>query len=77
MAIQTLGLSPPEKRNNTLENPAVSLSDPAAWGWLLSGNQTDAGELINDQTALKISTVFTCIKVLAESVASQIGRAHV
>ena len=70
MAIQTLGLSPPEKRNNTLENPAVSLSDPAAWGWLLSGNQTDAGELINDQTALKISTVFTCIKVLAESVAS-------
>jgi HK97 family phage portal protein len=76
MKLISLGLSPPErpavseKRNNPLENPSVSLNEVANWGWLLDGDQTDAGELINPETALKISTVFTCCKVLSESVAS-------
>ena len=34
------------------------------------GRSTDAGETINDQTALKISTVYGCVRVLSESVAS-------
>ena len=70
MAIQTLGLSPPERRTSPLDNPANSLSSPAAWGWLSGGRESAAGELINDVTALQITTVFSCIRILAESVAS-------
>jgi HK97 family phage portal protein len=70
MGIQTLGLSQPEKRGNPLDNPSVSLNDFAAWDWFGDSRGTDAGETINDHTALKISTVFTCVRVLSESVAS-------
>jgi HK97 family phage portal protein len=60
-----------EQRGNPLDNPAVSLSSIDGWGWFLDGGRsTDAGELINDVTALKISTVFTCVKVLSSAVAS-------
>jgi HK97 family phage portal protein len=38
--------------------------------WLGGGSGTDAGELINDQTAMQISTVFSCIRILSESTAS-------
>jgi hypothetical protein len=34
------------------------------------GRGTDAGEVINHVTALKISTVFACVRVLSECVAS-------
>jgi HK97 family phage portal protein len=41
------------------------------WEWLFDdGRRTDAGETITDQTALKISTVYACVRVLSESVAS-------
>jgi HK97 family phage portal protein len=60
-----------EKRSNPLDNPSVSLSSIDGWGWFLDGGRsTDAGETINDVTALKISTVFACVRVLSESVAS-------
>jgi HK97 family phage portal protein len=60
-----------EKRSNPLDNPSNSLSLTGNWEWLFSGGRdTDAGELINDQTALKISTVYACVRVLSESVAS-------
>jgi HK97 family phage portal protein len=59
-----------EKRSNPLDNPSNSLSLTGGWEWLFSGGrETDAGELINDQTALK-STVYACVRVLSESVAS-------
>jgi HK97 family phage portal protein len=71
MKLISLGLSVPEKRGNPLDNPSISLSSIDGWGWLFDGGRsTDSGELINDQTALKISTVFTCVRVLSESVAS-------
>ena len=66
---QTLGLSRPERRS-ALENPAVPLSSKEAIAWLGGGDATDAGEHINETTAMKISTVYTCIRVLSESVAS-------
>ena len=70
MAIQTLGLSPPEKRN-LLNNPNVPLSEPASWGWAVwDGVETDAQEPMDEHLAMKISTVFTCVRVLSESVAS-------
>ena len=59
-----------EQRNNPMENPAVSLSSPALWGWLNNGEPTASGELVNDVTALQQSTVYSCVRVLSESVAS-------
>lgn len=50
------------------ENPSTPLSAVAKW--LGAGTQTVAGELINEQVAMKITTVRTCVTVLAESVAS-------
>jgi HK97 family phage portal protein len=70
MKLISLGLSPPEKRSNPLDNPSVSLTQPANWEWFSGGRSTDSGEVINDVTALKISTVFTCCRVLSESIAS-------
>jgi HK97 family phage portal protein len=69
MGIQTLGLTQPEKRN-ILDNPSIPLSSPAVWGFLSGGHTSEAGELINDVTAMQITTVFSCIRILAESVAS-------
>lgn len=60
-----------EVRGNPLDNPPVPLSLAGGWEWLYDGGyRTDAGEPINDVTALKISTVYTCVRVLSESVAS-------
>jgi HK97 family phage portal protein len=70
MGIQTLGLTQPEKRSGPLENPAVPLAVAADWMLLGGGAETDAAELVNTATALQLSTVFTCVKILAESVSS-------
>ena len=70
MKIQTLGLQPPERRSNSLNNPAVPLSSPEAIAWLGGGTATDAGEVVNEHTAMKLATVYTCVRALAESVAS-------
>jgi len=60
-----------EIRANPLDNPSVPLSLTGGWEWMFDGGRsTDAGETINDQTALKISTVYGCVRVLSESVAS-------
>ena len=50
------------------ENPSTPLTAIAKW--LNSGSQTVSGESINETVALQITTVRTCITVLAESVAS-------
>lgn len=61
----------PELRGDPLENPAVSLSSPNIWAWLVGGNNpTVAGELINHFTAMQQATVYACVNLLAESVAS-------
>jgi HK97 family phage portal protein len=70
MAIQTLGLTVPEKRSDPLENPGVPLSAPASWELLGGGAGTESNETVNTQTALQLSTVFSCVKILAESVSS-------
>jgi HK97 family phage portal protein len=60
-----------ERRGNPLDNPAVPLSLGGGWGWLLDdGRRTEAGEPITDVTALKISTIYSCVRVLSESIAS-------
>lgn len=70
MKIQTLGLSPPEIRSGALDSFATPGITSANWSILGMGDPTASGENINDVTALQISTVFSCIRVLSESVAS-------
>jgi len=38
-------------------------------GWILSGG-TSSGKQVNEKTAMQISTVYACVKILAESIAS-------
>lgn len=57
-------------RNNVLENPSVSLTSPAAWGWLSGGLASDSGEIITPYTAMMVSTVAACVKTISESIAS-------
>jgi HK97 family phage portal protein len=45
----------------------LSLSNPKGWSGLL-GNSTYAGKTVNDETAMQISVVWACIKILSESV---------
>ena len=59
-----------EKRSNLLENPSVSLTSPAAWGWLSGGLSSDSGEVITPYTAMMVSTVAACVKTISESIAS-------
>jgi phage portal protein BeeE len=66
-----LNLKQPERRDmNPLENPAVPLSAGVGWGWLGGGSETDAGETVNDRSAMQLSTVYSCVKILSESCAS-------
>src|SRR5665213_2675191 len=59
-----------EKRSNVLENPSVSLTSPAAWGWLSGGHGSDSGEIVTPISAMQVSTVAACVKTISESIAS-------
>jgi HK97 family phage portal protein len=54
----------------SLENPSVPLSLAAFLGWLGAGEPTPAGEIINVASAMQITTVYRCVRLIAESVAS-------
>jgi phage portal protein BeeE len=54
----------------SIENPSVPLSLAAFLGWLGAGEPTAAGEVINVATAMQITTVYRCVRLIAESVAS-------
>jgi HK97 family phage portal protein len=64
------GMTSLELRSNPLENPAVPLSSPALWQWMTGGEPTASGETVNDITALQITTVYRCVRFIAESIAS-------
>jgi HK97 family phage portal protein len=51
-------------------NPSVSLANPGIFQWLFGGEPTAAGEEISHHTAMQIVTVYSCVRILAESVAS-------
>jgi len=55
---------------NPLNNPAVPLGGPGFWAWLFSGELTESGENINDFTALQHITVYVCVRIIAQSIAS-------
>jgi HK97 family phage portal protein len=54
----------------SLENPSVPLSLASFFGWLGAGEPTASGEVINVATAMQITTVYRCVRLIAESVAS-------
>ena len=73
MALQTLNLSVPEVRTSvpggqTLPSPQPYT--PGNWSVLFGGNESDAGEVVTEQTTLAMSTCYACIRVLSESVGS-------
>jgi HK97 family phage portal protein len=51
-------------------NPVNSLSGSEGWSLFSWGNGSDAAELVNEETALSVATVYACVRVLSESVAS-------
>ena len=70
MPIQTLGLSPPEKRSTPFDNPAVPLGSPLAWEFLSGGGRSDSAEIVTPSTAMAQATVNACVRLLSESIAS-------
>jgi HK97 family phage portal protein len=62
----------PEKRDALEVQSAGGLSNLSAiWNFLDGGNNgNEAGEPVNDSTALSIATVYSCVRILADSVAS-------
>ena len=70
MPLTTLNLTLPERRDSGwFGSAATPLTAVAVWDEL-GGGPTASGELITERTAMSISTVYTCVTVLAESVAS-------
>jgi HK97 family phage portal protein len=59
-----------ENRSNPLENPAVSLSNGFMWLAGAGGKGSDAGEWVNETTAMRNTTFFACCRVLTESISS-------
>ncbi len=54
----------------SLDNPAVPLSLASFLGWLGGGEPTASGEVINVASALQISDVYACARVITEAVGS-------
>ncbi|MBB6144725.1 HK97 family phage portal protein [Silvibacterium bohemicum] len=59
-----------ELRGDPLNNPDVPINSAGLWAAMSGGEPTAAGETIGVHTALQQITVYACVRVLAESVAS-------
>jgi HK97 family phage portal protein len=73
MALISLNLNTPpaERRGNLLENPSVGLGNLGAiWSWISGTEPTASGELIDEHVALQIITVYSCVRLIAETVSS-------
>ena len=63
-------LTPRFWRNATMENPAVSLQDPAAWDAYFGGGMTsDAGIKVSHEGALKVPTFWGIVSMISGDVA--------
>lgn len=52
----------------SLESPSVPLSSATAFNFVFGGEPTAAGEFISESNALTISTVYACVRLIAESI---------
>ena len=50
----------------SIENPSVPLSLSSFFAWLGTGEPTASGEIINVATAMQITTVYACVRTIAE-----------
>lgn len=58
-------------RGNPLDNPAVPLSQPAAWMFdIFGGASSAAGVAVNEKTSMQETTFYACINVLASDFSS-------
>jgi HK97 family phage portal protein len=59
-------------RAQSPENPSTSLGNPAQWlvDWFTGGGQTYTGIPVNELNAVRATTVFRCISIIANTVAS-------
>lgn len=58
-----------ERRDNPFENPAIPLTDAGLLNFF-GGEPTDAGVNMNQEIAMRLSTVFRCVTLLAGVVGS-------
>lgn len=65
-----LGLFGRGVKNASLENPETPLSAEGTWLSDLFGGDTAAGIAVSEATAMKLSTVWACVRVVAETLGS-------
>lgn len=53
-----------------LENPSVPLNSPAAFNLVFGGEPTASGEAVSERNGLEISTVYACVRLIAETAGS-------
>jgi HK97 family phage portal protein len=59
------------ERRTSIENPQTPLSFPAEWLLdIFNGGRTDSGIRVSEMTALQIGTVFACVNLIANGVAT-------
>jgi len=59
------------ERRSSLENPQVPLNFPQEWMLdLWNGGRTDSGIRVSEMTALQVGTVFACVNLISDGIAS-------
>src|SRR5208283_2036819 len=55
----------------SLENPQTPLSFPAEWLLdIFNGGRTDSGIRVSEMSSLQVGTIFSCVNILSDGVAS-------
>lgn len=55
---------------SSLENPNTTLSDPAPWLIAAAGGASATGVSVTPESAMRLSAVYSCVRVIAEDIAS-------
>jgi HK97 family phage portal protein len=59
------------KQHENRSGEGLSLPIPGIWGHVFGfGQNSDSGEVVTPMTAMQVSTVWTCVKIIAESCGS-------
>jgi HK97 family phage portal protein len=56
-------------RNDSLNNPAMSLSDPATWDAFTAGSESDSGVVVSHASALALAPVWQALATISGDVA--------
>ena len=59
-----------ESEERAIENPNIPISDPRVMDEIFNIFPTASGESVNEMSAMQLSAVYACVRVLSESVAS-------